>query len=257
MNNFAFALCLTVISGLFTVLGGLLALFIKRDNTKILAYSLGLSAGVMIYISLVEIFPSAYEALAQIYTEETSYMLTTLSFFLGIGCVMLLDLLTPNLDKKNLKEQDFSSLKRTGLMVALVITMHNLPEGLVTFLAAMQNPTTGIAIAAAIAIHNIPEGMAVSIPVYYATNSKKKAFYYCLLSALAEPVGALLGYLVLLPILSEEVLAIIFAVIAGAMVFISIDELLPAAYQYSGKRLTAYGFVSGMLLMALSLMLVM
>jgi ZIP family zinc transporter len=257
MSDFAFALLLTAISGFFTVIGGLIALFVKRDNTKFLSYSLGLSAGVMVYISLVEIFPSAYESLSQIYNSEISYILTTASFFLGIGLVIIIDLFVPEVNKQKVATKDFSSLKRTGLMVALVITMHNLPEGLVTFIAALQNPTTGMAIAAAIAIHNIPEGMAVSIPVYYATNSKKKAFYYCLISALAEPVGALVGYMLLFPILNEQVLAIIFALIAGAMVFISIDELLPAASEYASKRLSAYGFASGMLLMALSLILFM
>jgi ZIP family zinc transporter len=263
-SDFTFALMLTIASGLCTVLGGTLAFFVKPNNVKFLGSSLAFSAGVMVYISLVEIFPSGCELLAKTYSPEKAYYLTTLSFFIGIIVIMAFDRLIPGFEEQsdliadsNKKITNFNRLKRTGVMIAAVITIHNLPEGLITFIAALQDPKTGVAIAIAIAIHNIPEGMAVSVPIYYATGSKKKAFYYTLLSGVAEPVGALLGYWLLLPFMNDMVLGILFSAIAGVMVFIAVDELLPASWQYSNQRLSVYSFVAGMGLMAASLILFM
>ena len=144
---------------------------------------------------------------------------------------------------------------RTGVLTALVVGIHNFPEGIATFMASMDSPQIGIAIAVAIAIHNIPEGIAVSVPVYFATQSRKKAFWYSFLSGLAEPVGALAGYLVLMPFMSPLMLNCIFAVVAGIMVFISLDELLPAAEEYGEHHISIYGLLFGMAVMAISLIL--
>ena len=142
-----------------------------------------------------------------------------------------------------------------GLLTALAIGIHNFPEGLATFTAALDDATLGVAIAVAIAIHNIPEGIAVSVPIYQATGNRKKAFYLSFLSGLAEPVGALIGYLILMPFISPGVLGAVFAIVAGIMVFISLDELLPAAREWGEHHISIYGVISGMAIMALSLIL--
>ena len=156
------------------------------------------------------------------------------------------------------KKEEFARnhrLLRVGVMTALAIGIHNFPEGLATFVSALHDPSLGLAIAIAIAIHNIPEGIAVSVPVFYATQDRKKAFLYSFLSGLAEPVGAVIGYLVLLPFMSPVVMGVVFGLVAGIMVFISIDELLPAAREYGEHHLSIYGLVAGMAVMAVSLLL--
>lgn len=142
-----------------------------------------------------------------------------------------------------------------GLFSALAIGIHNFPEGLATFIGALQDPALGISIAAAIAIHNIPEGIAVSVPIYYATQSRQKAFALSFLSGLAEPVGALLGYFLLIQFFSDAIFGIVFAGVAGIMVYISLDELLPTAEEYGEHHIAIYGLISGMLIMAISLLL--
>ena len=142
-----------------------------------------------------------------------------------------------------------------GLFSALAIGIHNFPEGLATFMGALQDPTLGISIAAAIAIHNIPEGIAVSVPVYYATKSKKKAFVLSFTSGLAEPVGAIIGYFILMNIFSEAVFGVVFASVAGIMVYISLDELLPTAEKYGEHHIAIYGLIAGMMVMAVSLVM--
>ena len=153
------------------------------------------------------------------------------------------------------KKPSDSKLLRTGLFTALAVGIHNFPEGLATFISALQEPSIAIPIAVAIAIHNIPEGIAVSVPVYYATGSRKKAFLYSFLSGLSEPIGALVGYLVLMPFINDLMFGIIFAAVAGIMVFISLDELLPSAREYGEHHLSIYGLVAGMAVMAVSLLL--
>jgi ZIP family zinc transporter len=149
----------------------------------------------------------------------------------------------------------FKKLYRMGMFTAMAIAIHNFPEGLATFVSALKDVRLGTAIAVAIAIHNIPEGIAVSIPIYYATGSRRKAFYYSFLSGLSEPVGALIGYAIVFSFFSETVFGILFASVAGIMVFISLDELLPTAREYGQHHLAAYGLVGGMMLMALSLLM--
>ena len=148
-----------------------------------------------------------------------------------------------------------NSLMRMGVFTALAIAIHNFPEGLATFVSALQEPGVAIPIVVAIAIHNIPEGIAVSVPIYQATGSRRRAFSYSFLSGLAEPLGALLGWLVLRPIMNDTVFGLLFAGVAGIMVFISFDELLPAAREYGEHHLSIYGLISGMVVMAVSLLL--
>ncbi len=263
-----FAFMLTLFAGLSTGIGSAIAFFTKKTNETFLSVALGFSAGVMIYLSFVEIFPEAYESLSEA-SDNNAYLITTLAFFGGIGITMLIDRLVPDIanphELKNIEEMEDQeeaerikkqkSLMRMGLFTAFAIALHNLPEGLATFIAALENPALGISIAIAIAIHNIPEGIAVSVPIYYATGSRKKAFIYSFLSGLAEPLGAVLGFFILITFMNEFMFGIIFAGVGGIMVYIALDELLPTAEKYGRHHLVIYGLIAGMALMALSLIL--
>lgn len=257
---------LTLFAGLATGVGSALAFYAKRTNTTVLSLSLGFSAGVMIYVSFVEIFPKAKEALVAELGEFQGAWATVIAFFVGIIFIALIDKLVPDFENPHeihrAEEMDaekpaanFKKLYRMGISAALAIAIHNFPEGLATFISALKDTKLGIAIALAIAIHNIPEGIAVSIPIYYSTGSRRKAFVFSFLSGMAEPIGAIIGYTILMPFLNDIVFGLLFAFVAGIMVFISLDELLPASREYDQPHLAAYGLVSGMLVMALSLLL--
>lgn len=279
MENIIYAFLLTLIAGLSTTIGSLIAFFAKKTNKKFLSISLGFSAGVMIYVSMIEIFTKAQNALVAELGEKNGALLTVIAFFGGMFLIALIDKLIPSTEnphepknvladcegcgdcevcvKEQKAKQQKDQLMRLGLFTALAIAIHNFPEGIATFVSAFQDPGVAIPIVAAIAIHNIPEGIAVSVPIYQATGSRKKAFLYSFLSGLAEPIGALLGWLVLIPIMSDMVYGIIFAGVAGIMVFISVDELLPASREYGEHHLSIYGLIAGMMVMAISLLLFM
>lgn len=263
MNNVLFAFGLTVFAGLATGVGSLLAFFSKEFNPKFLSGALGFSAGVMIYVSFVEIFVKARESLSILFGDTKGYWITTIAFFGGIALIAIIDKLIPSYENPheigNINEPiDTASEKRllrVGVFSALAIAIHNFPEGLATFMGALSDPTLGISIAVAIAIHNIPEGMAVSVPVYYATKSRKKAFWLSFASGLAEPVGALLGYFILKNFISDSMFGLVFAGVAGIMVYISLDELLPTAKEFGEHHVAIGGLIAGMLVMAFSLLL--
>lgn len=262
MDGVLFAFLLTLMAGLATGIGSLIAFFANRTNTKFLSLSLGFSAGVMIYVSMVEIFVKAQEALVDAKGEELGNWLTVAAFFSGMILIALIDRFVPKqgnpheLKKvEEAKKTEDTTLLRMGGFTALAIAIHNFPEGIATFTSALQDPGLGIAIAIAIAIHNIPEGIAVSVPVYYATGSRKKAFNLSFLSGLSEPLGAIVAFLILMPYLNDVMFGIIFASVAGIMVFISVDGLLPAAKKYDEGHLSIYGLIGGMAVMALSLLL--
>ena len=262
-HNILIPLLLTLGAGLATGIGSAIAFFAKRTNKRLLSFSLGLSGGVMIYVSFVELFQQANTTLSAEWGAHTGVIVTVASFFAGILLIGVIDRLVPSVENPHEahmieeleKKPKNAKLMRMGLMTALAIGIHNFPEGIATFATAVENPTLGIAIAVAIAIHNIPEGIAVSIPVFYATGDRMKAFRYSLLSGLAEPVGALLAYFILMPFMSPVMMGCILAGVAGIMVFISIDELLPAAREYGEAHISIYGVMSGMAIMALSLIL--
>ena len=257
---------LTLFAGLSTGVGSALAFFAKRTNTKLLSAALGFSAGVMIYVSFVEIFPKARDSLVIELGQVGGYWATVLAFFAGIVFISIIDKLVPAFENPHeahrVEEMDapelaarFKKLYRIGLFAAIAIAIHNFPEGLATFVSALKDTKLGIAIAIAIAIHNIPEGVAVSIPIFYATGNRSKAFVYSFLSGLAEPIGALIGYAILFSFFNDIVFGLLFASVAGIMVFISLDELLPTAREYGQHHLAVYGLVAGMVVMAVSLLL--
>jgi len=263
-ENVLLAFTLTALAGLCTGIGSALAFFTKRTNKAFLSTALGFSAGVMIYVSLIEIFVKAKDALIEVHGDTVGSWITVGAFFGGIFIIALIDSVIPPSENPHeahaIEEMQQSTIEETRLMrmgtlTALAIGIHNFPEGLATFFGALSDPAVGIALAVAIAIHNIPEGISVSVPVYFATGSKKKAFWLSFLSGVSEPVGAIIGYTILRPFFSQTVFGLLFAAVAGIMVFISLDELLPTAKKYEKGHMAIYGLIGGMAVMALSLLL--
>jgi len=256
--NVGFALMLTTLAGLATGIGGAIAYFIRRPTYSFLAIMLAFSAGVMVYISFAELLKTAI--------EEVGFGTANIAFFAGILFIGIIDILVPHEYKEErvTKRQqrvtgessvgERSVLMRAGMFTALGIAIHNFPEGLAVFgSAATGDVTLGIAVALAIAIHNVPEGISVAVPIFYATSSRGKAFIYSFSSGLAEPVGALIGYAILLPFISPMVLSSLLAFVAGIMIYISLDELLPLAHRYGREHLVIAGIGAGMLIMAFGL----
>jgi len=254
-SNLGPAFLLTLIAGLSTGIGSAIAFFLKKPNIKYLCFTLGLSAGVMLYVSFVELLPEGFDGVGRIWGLY--------AFFSGIIVIGIIDVLVPNIenphhypkmdmDKDNQKVDH--KLMRVGIFAALAIAIHNFPEGIATFASALVDVNLGIIITFAIALHNIPEGIAISFPIFFATGDRKKAFIYSFLSGFSEPAGAVIGFLILMPFLSDWILSFLLAFIAGIMVYISADELLPTAHQYGHGHCVILGLILGMFIMALSLL---
>lgn len=267
MEPILLAFLVTLGAGLATGVGSLLAFTSQRTDKKFLSFMLGLSAGVMIYVSLVEIFQKSVLSLGVAFGDHAQgYIWATIGFFGGVLFIYIVDHMlhheeTNPHDPHSVREMDDpeakekSALLKMGTFTAIAIAIHNFPEGFATFLATIDDPTVGVAIGIAIAIHNVPEGIAVSIPVYHATGSRKKAFWYSLASGIVEPIGALIGYFILLQFFNDYVFGVVFAAVAGIMIFISLDELLPTAQKYGHHHLSIIGVIVGMMIMATSLVL--
>lgn len=259
-SNIILAFILSLIAGLSTGIGGCIALFANNKNTNFLSVSLGFSAGVMIYVSLVKILAEANYFLNNSFGFKLGSLYTIIAFFSGMLIVMIINKIIPNdikpeklITKKEWQKR--SKLLRTGLLTALAIALHNFPEGIASFVTFIHSPLIAIPVIIAIALHNIPEGIAVSVPIYYASNNKEKAFVYSLLLGMSEPLGAIIGYLILIPFMNDIIFGLLYATIAGIMVYISFNELLPAAREYGHHYLTIYGLISGMFFMSISLWL--
>ena len=246
--NILIALLLAAGAGLSTTIGSVLALLVKKPSDKFMGFTLGFSAGVMLLVSFLELLPGSIESIG--------FFFGNIGFFLGMLLYFLIDFLIPH---EYIGQHDYSEQKKakglykTGLLVAFGIGIHNFPEGMATFAGALQDIHIGIAVAVAIAIHNIPEGLAVSAPVYAATGSRRKAFLWSFLSGVSEPVGAAIAALILLPFLTPAVLGWILAVVAGIMVAISLDELVPVAKSFDEEHLPIIGVIAGMFIMMVSL----
>lgn len=262
---FSFAL----LAGLATCIGSVLVLFVHKTNLRLLAFALAFSAGAMVYVSFAEILPKSRLTLAGMMQADAAYALSVAAFLAGIVLFMLIDYFIPDpVNPHHMDDLDVHAaprvqahslpqvkLMRLGWLAMLALTAHNIPEGMVTFFATLNNTGMGLMIALAIAIHNIPEGVSIAVPVYYATGSRRKAFALTLLSALAEPLGAALGYAVLHPFMNTPAIGVLFGVLAGVMVALSLDELLPMARRYSQGHETLFGMALGMGVMAISLVL--
>ncbi|NLY80037.1 MAG: zinc transporter ZupT [Lysinibacillus sp.] len=268
-DNLLLAFGLTLFAGLATGVGALFAFFTTRTNKKFLSAALGFSAGVMIYVSLIEIFVKAKDSLTVALGAKNGYWMTVIGFFAGMLLIAMIDKFIPSKTnphevktvedvqaaKKKPLSTDEDKLMKMGMFTALALAIHNFPEGIATFISTLHDPSVGLAIAIAVAIHNVPEGIAVAIPIFYATGNRKKAFKWSFISGLAEPIGAFVAFFILMPFLNEIMFGIIFAAVAGIMVFISLDELLPAAQKYDETHLSIYGMIAGMAVMAISLLI--
>lgn len=254
-ENFWLAFGLTMFAGLSTGIGSLIALATNRTSTRFLSIAMGFSAGVMIYVSFVELLPESIELLHKSTGNEAFGIF---AFFIGILIIAIIDRLIPEPNNPHsISEIDPSQkLRRMGIFTALAIAIHNFPEGIAAFASVLVDPKVGVPIAIAIAIHNIPEGIAVSIPIYHATGNKKQAFWLSFSSGLAEPAGALIGFLILQAVFNDNVMGWLIGGVAGVMVFISLDELLPAAHEYGEAHQAIYGLIAGMVVMAISLLLI-
>ncbi len=296
MENVAFALGLTLFAGMATGVGSLIAFAAKRTDYRFLSVSTGFSAGVMLYVSFVEIFHKGSAALVEACGDPAGHWVNAGSFFAGMLLIGLIDNFIPSSENPHETHSEAEEaplhdpeahvptarecheaaaagvpgahehirkgkLMRMGLFTALAIGIHNFPEGLATFLAALNDPGLGVAIAVAVALHNIPEGVSVSVPIFYATGDRRKAFLYSFFSGLAESVGALIAWLAIRFFLGSggvvppQVMGALFAGVAGVMVYISVDELLPTSRAYGKGHDSLLGLVAGMAVMALSLLL--
>lgn len=269
--SFLYAFSLTLLAGISTSFGAFLAFFKTKDEGRVLSFGLGFSGGVMIYLSFVEILPKSIEYFSKSCNDTYANIFGVVCFFVGMLIAFGIDFLIPkDVNPHELKSQNevycemsdkqkyISSnrhIYRTAIFTAIAITIHNFPEGFATFMSALDNFVFGVSIAIAVAIHNIPEGLAVSLPIYHATGDKKQALKLTLLSGLTEPLGAIVGYFILAPLLGNYTLAIGFGMIAGVMVFISIDTLFPASKLSTKGHESVIGVMFGMAIMAISLIL--
>lgn len=264
-ENIIIAFLLSLFAGLATGIGGLIVFFAKQPSKRFLSFALGLSAGVMILVSFGEFLVESRRVLTEELGNNIGLMIMWISFFVGILLMWIIDKLIPSfenphevahLENINQPIKKGTKLMRVGLMTAAAIALHNFPEGIATLIAATDNPTLGIAIAFAVAIHNIPEGIAVAIPIYQVTRNRKKAFLMSLYSGLAEPIGAIVAYFILMPFITPILMGQIFAFIAGIMVFISLYELLPTTHTYGEHHISICGLIIGMVIMAISLVII-
>jgi len=248
-GNITSALILSALAGLSTTIGSVLGISVKKVSPRFMSSSLGFAAGVMLYISFVELLARA--------TGTVGLGMAQVAFFVGMMAMFAVDLVIPHeyMAEKAKVKGAVVDIKRTGVFVALGVAIHNFPEGMATFAGALESTKIGVAIALAIAIHNIPEGFAISAPIFAATGSRAKAFFYSFLSGVSEPVGAVIAALVLYPVLSPAVLAYMMAFVAGLMVFISLDELVPASRVYGFDHIAILMVILGMAVMGGSLLL--
>ena len=262
-NNFAIAFSLTMLAGLTTAIGGIIAFITKKDNLKVLSLGLGFSAGVMIFISLVDIIPGAENLLKVNFPDSYKWMVFG-GFLVGLLLSVAIDYFLPDhVDTEELLHPDdpeayshsHYKLQRAGFMTAIAICIHNFPEGMATFLTTTQSITLGVSVAFAIAIHNIPEGIAVALPIYHATGKKRYAMLYAALSGITEPIGALVGMMIFGLFVPNILVGVLMAGVAGIMTYISFDTLLPLAKEYGNWHLSIVGIMSGILFIWLSLIL--
>ncbi len=250
MQNAWIPLLLAAGAGLATLLGTLIV-FIKADSEKLVTCSLGFAAGVMISVSFVEMFPTSLNVFSAAAGAKLGVVYAVLSLLTGVLIAAWLDKLVPH-EKDSHGEKSHGNMYRLGMMSTLAIAVHNFPEGIATFMAGMADIRLAFSVALAIAMHNIPEGITVAMPVYYATGSRKKAFLYTLVSGISEPIGALLAFLVLRPFLSDIMMGVVFGIVVGIMLYIAIEELIPASRQYDHTRLALVSTFTGIILMPLT-----
>lgn len=246
MNNTLLAFLLTFIAGFSTMIGVLVIYIKKKNHNKIITASLSFAAGVMLCVSVTDLIPESIILLSNSLSKITTLVIAILSLLLGIIISMLIDYYLPD---KPLQNTNNKSLFKVGIISMIAIILHNLPEGIATFVATSSDIKLGLSLTLAIAMHNIPEGISISVPIYYSTGSKKKAILYTLISALSEPLGAFLAFIFLKDFINDTILGILFSLIAGIMIQISLCELLPTAFKYNNKKYIIIFFIIGIIFM--------
>ena len=264
LENWKLPLLLTALAGLATILGGFVTFFVKKNNLKMLSLGLGFSAGVMIFVSLTEILTTAENLLKTYYPIKYHWMLFA-GFIAGVVISKLIDEFIPD----HVEEEDFTDecapddahckrqhrIKRAGILTAIAIAIHNFPEGLGTFLVSTQDMAIGASVAFAIALHNIPEGIAVALPIYHATGKKRMAIWYSFWTGITEPIGAVIGLILLQFFLPHVFVGLSMAAVVGIMIYISFDTLLPLSHEYGDWHYAIGGIMSGMIVIWASLLL--
>lgn len=263
LSTMAVAFAMTLVAGLATGLGGLIGVVKRAPGDRFMASALGLSAGVMLYVSFVEILPKGVEDLSEAWGQRAGPWAAVAAFFGGVALIAVIDRFVP--EEINPHEPSTVAgvagdarkrkMMKAGVLTAVALALHNFPEGFATFIAALEDPMVAVPIVAAIAIHNIPEGVAVAVPIREATGSRAKGFWWATASGLAEPAGAIIGFVILAPFIGPAAMGLSFAAVAGIMVFVSLDELLPTAEATGNHHHAVYGLIAGMAVMALSLLL--
>lgn len=257
MSTIQFAFLITILTALFIIFGTFIGINIKTKNTKLLSLILGFAGGIMLYLAFLEILPESLGILQGKFGEDKGRLFSIMSFFSGIFFISLLDKVIPDFTEMSEEEKKlpFSCLYRVGVFSALTIGIHNIPEGFSTFMAAMKSESLGISMGIAIGIHNITVGLAIGIPIFLATKSKSKSLFFSTLSSSMTVLGGVIAYYFIGNILDDSFFGIVFSLIAGMMVFIALDEILPTAEKYGDHHLVIYGIIGGMLLTAISMIL--
>ena len=277
------ALLLSLIAGLSTTIGSFIAFFLGKPSNKVISFIMGFSAGVMILVSFVELLQEGI--------NTNGMLLGTMFFLLGMGIMFLIDMGVshyyefeddaylekdselsynhrhhgkdgPKHDLKHGQQRRHqhrhhspqqNQLRKTSLLVALGVFIHNFPEGMATFIGTLKEFELGLLITIAIALHNVPEGIAVAATVSSSSDSKVKPFLWSFMSGISEPLGALTVGFFLFPFISNELLGAMLSVVGGFMVYISLDELLPMSRSLGKEHLSILGICAGMFVMSISL----
>lgn len=256
-KNSIFPLILSCIAGLSTLLGSIIVFFIKTKSKKLLTFALGFSAGVMLTVSFTDLFPAAENAITKFQGKTNGILWSIVFLLIGAFMAFLIDLFIPEEEKSTVPKDDKNfGLYRVGLVSTIALMIHNFPEGIATFVSGYQDITLGIFVTLAIALHNIPEGIAIAMPIYYSTNSRLKAIKYSFLSGIAEPLGAVLSFLILKPFINELILGIVFAIVAGIMLYISINELIPSSRNYGHYKISLFSIFLGISIMPITHLLI-
>ena len=260
IENWQVPLLMTTLAGLATLIGGFITFFVNKNNLKVLSLGLGFSAGVMIFVSFTEILTSAGDLLKGYFPKSYAWIVFA-GFIIGVIISKIIDVFIPD----HVDEEMFSKtgdtvkshahIKRAGLLTAIAIAIHNFPEGLGTFLVTSQDLTIGVSVAIAIALHNIPEGIAVALPIYHATGKKRKAIWYSFWTGMTEPIGAVIGLLLLTWFLPQMFVGFLMAIVVGIMIYIAFDTLLPLSHEYGDWHYAITGIMSGIMVIWASLLL--
>lgn len=247
--DITYSFLITSFAGLSTMLGTLIIFLKNKNQDKIIAASLSFAAGVMICVSLLDLIPEAIELLTSTFKNFISILIFMIFFCIGVLSSMTIDKYMPENKEHN------SKLFRVGLISMLAIVLHNIPEGIATFMASSMDKSLGISLALAIAMHNVPEGISIAVPIYYSTKDKRKSFLYTFISALSEPFGALLAFLFLKNFINDIFMGILFSLIAGIMIHISFYELIPTSKKYNELNITTLFFIIGLVFMGVNVFL--